>query len=143
MEGRLGVSKKLFDYKLPIIKQTYGYCYAATIKKKKKTILVRSSTKAKLQLNNSYSDFSMPEQLNNSISFIKKKPFHSKKKYIKKSLEFPKAFTRPESISILPKLIKGKDLEPSKGKDLELSKINGLDLDDFDLCAWETLRKLV
>ena len=69
---------KSFDYKLPIIKQTYGYNYASNSKLKHLNSQNAKGT-LKLKLNSSFSELSITKIYENSMSFIHKKPFHIKR----------------------------------------------------------------
>ncbi|OMJ68312.1 hypothetical protein SteCoe_34281 [Stentor coeruleus] len=83
----LSVSNKSFDYKLPLIKQTYGYNYASNpIFRKSKNLKLRS----RLDFNTTFSSLSI-KGLNSTINRMKSKKSIIQKNYASTQyLNFPK-----------------------------------------------------
>ena len=124
--GRLLNSKKLPDCKLPKLKQPHVHCSINTSSKFIKKSYKISKSSVKPQLNSSYTDISLIPKLNNSISFIKKKPFHVKTLKLAESIYIPRLKKQVTMPILFP---------PFKPQS------NPVPTEDFKLCAWETKRK--
>ena len=114
------------EYKLPLIKKPSLYCLSSAPITTKKKVYKFSKSSLKLQLNSSYTDISLIGKLSTSISFIKKKPFHVKTLQMAQSIYIPKIKKQHTMPDIFP-LLKPQS-KPSP-------------IEDFELCAWETMRK--